>query len=295
MLEKIFPPSFFDIMMHLPIHLVDEVKLSGPVSGWWMFGPERYLGKLKEYVKNRSRPEGSIAEGYLAEEGLIFCSRYLPDGAKKKSKGFNRKSVEVDACDDVSIIFPKVGHPLGRKKRGKKGAFSLDSNTQNLAHRTKDNNPRVDGVNYYGRINDIIEIDYWGSFSVVLFNCEWFQEENDSYGLTRVNFNKLCYEDDPFVLASQVNQVFYVKDAIEDGCYYAMKKLAKDFTNMKDQTEDTYFIESSEYVEDTSVSMLNGNDENSWSREGAPPVILDDLHAIQNQEPNSESDDTGLI
>ncbi|XP_019070242.1 uncharacterized protein [Solanum lycopersicum] len=26
-LEKIFPPSFFDIMTHLPIHLVDEIKL----------------------------------------------------------------------------------------------------------------------------------------------------------------------------------------------------------------------------------------------------------------------------
>lgn len=29
-LERIFPPSFFDIM-HLPIHLATEVKLAGPV------------------------------------------------------------------------------------------------------------------------------------------------------------------------------------------------------------------------------------------------------------------------
>lgn len=29
-LEKIFPPTFFDIMEYLPIHLVDEIKLGGP-------------------------------------------------------------------------------------------------------------------------------------------------------------------------------------------------------------------------------------------------------------------------
>ncbi|XP_038679076.1 uncharacterized protein LOC119980448 isoform X1 [Tripterygium wilfordii] len=31
-LEMIFPPSFFDIMMHLPIHLAHEVRLGGPVQ-----------------------------------------------------------------------------------------------------------------------------------------------------------------------------------------------------------------------------------------------------------------------
>ena len=31
-LEKFFPPTFFDIMVHLPIHLVNEVRLGGPVQ-----------------------------------------------------------------------------------------------------------------------------------------------------------------------------------------------------------------------------------------------------------------------
>ena len=30
-LEMIFPPAFFDIMMHLPIHLAEEARLGGPV------------------------------------------------------------------------------------------------------------------------------------------------------------------------------------------------------------------------------------------------------------------------
>lgn len=40
-LEKIFPPSFFDVMEHLPIHLAEEALLGGPVQYRWMFPFER--------------------------------------------------------------------------------------------------------------------------------------------------------------------------------------------------------------------------------------------------------------
>jgi hypothetical protein len=66
--ECIFPPSFFDIMVHLPIHLANEVRLGGLVQFRWMYYMERYLGDLKSFVRNRSRLEGSIAESYLVKE-----------------------------------------------------------------------------------------------------------------------------------------------------------------------------------------------------------------------------------
>ncbi|KAL3813102.1 hypothetical protein ACJIZ3_014370 [Penstemon smallii] len=40
-LEKIFPPAFFDIMVHLTVHLVTEAKLAGPVHYRWMCAIER--------------------------------------------------------------------------------------------------------------------------------------------------------------------------------------------------------------------------------------------------------------
>lgn len=40
-LEKIFPPSFFDIMEHLPIHLADEALIAGAVIFQWMYPIER--------------------------------------------------------------------------------------------------------------------------------------------------------------------------------------------------------------------------------------------------------------
>lgn len=132
-LERIFVPSFFDIMVHLSIHLVDEVKLGGPVQGRWMYSKERYLGKLKSYVKNRSRPEGSIAEGYLAEECLVFCSRYLHDDFSSKLSRPSRN------CDDTSSpeggLFPDVGRPLGVKKNNRGKRVSLDDNTWTQDHR----------------------------------------------------------------------------------------------------------------------------------------------------------------
>ncbi|XP_076896029.1 uncharacterized protein LOC143548848 [Bidens hawaiensis] len=92
--EKIFVPAFFDIMVHLPIHLVNEVRLGGPVQYRWMFFMERYLCKLKSYVRNKSRPEGSIAEGYLIEECLNFCSRYMQGDNETPNNG-------ADDTDDL--------------------------------------------------------------------------------------------------------------------------------------------------------------------------------------------------
>ncbi|KAL0405699.1 UNVERIFIED_CONTAM: hypothetical protein Slati_3883800 [Sesamum latifolium] len=40
-LEKIFPPSFFDSMKHLPVHLAYEAKVGGPVQYRWMNPFER--------------------------------------------------------------------------------------------------------------------------------------------------------------------------------------------------------------------------------------------------------------
>ena len=43
-LERIFPPTFFDVMVHLAVHLPHEVILGGHVSYRWMYPIERNLG-----------------------------------------------------------------------------------------------------------------------------------------------------------------------------------------------------------------------------------------------------------
>ncbi|XP_019189999.1 PREDICTED: uncharacterized protein LOC109184453 [Ipomoea nil] len=85
-LEQVFLPSFFDVMVHLPVHLANEAKIGGPFQYRWMYPIERMLYELKKLIRNMARPEGSIAEGYIAKECMTLCSRYLKNIKTK----FNR-------------------------------------------------------------------------------------------------------------------------------------------------------------------------------------------------------------
>ncbi|XP_071729257.1 uncharacterized protein [Rutidosis leptorrhynchoides] len=76
-LELIYPPTFFDIMIHLVMHLPEEAIYGGPVYMRWMYPIERYMKKLKNYVRNKAKPEGCIAGGYVADEALTACSMSL--------------------------------------------------------------------------------------------------------------------------------------------------------------------------------------------------------------------------
>lgn len=77
LIEREFPPSFFDPMTHLVVHLVEELYLCGPVHSRWMYPLERYMKYLKSYVRNKARPEGCIAMGNAMEVGLGLCTEYI--------------------------------------------------------------------------------------------------------------------------------------------------------------------------------------------------------------------------
>ncbi|GJW77052.1 hypothetical protein Tco_0138734 [Tanacetum coccineum] len=69
-----------------------EALEGGPIRPRWMFPFERFMKKLKGYVRNKAKPEGSIAKGYVAEEALTFSSYYFWDVTTK----FNRPDRNVD-------------------------------------------------------------------------------------------------------------------------------------------------------------------------------------------------------
>jgi len=88
-LDMFFPPSFFDIMVNLVVHLVREVRLCGPVYLRWMHHVERYMKTLKGFVKNHYRSEASMIERYITEESIEFCSEYM---SKANSIGLSANS-----------------------------------------------------------------------------------------------------------------------------------------------------------------------------------------------------------
>ena len=72
-----FPPVFFDVMVHLCVHIVDGIIDLGPTFLHSMMPLERMNGVIKGFVRNMSHPDGSIAQGYLTKECISFCESYL--------------------------------------------------------------------------------------------------------------------------------------------------------------------------------------------------------------------------
>ena len=103
-LEKIFPPSFFDVMVHLAVHLPKEARLRGPVQYGWMYPIERRLLTLKRSVRNNARPEGSIAEAYIVDECLTFCSRYFDDVETRFNRPCRNPERDDSHIGDVSVF-----------------------------------------------------------------------------------------------------------------------------------------------------------------------------------------------
>jgi len=77
LLEMQLPTSFFDNQIHFISHLVEEVAIGGPISYRWMFPIERYSKTLKGFVKQNSRPKGSMGEGYLVQEAMGVCHNII--------------------------------------------------------------------------------------------------------------------------------------------------------------------------------------------------------------------------
>jgi hypothetical protein len=77
MLEATFPPTFFDLMIHLTAHLAREIWFLGPSYLHQMFPYERYFGFLKSLVHNRSFPEGAMVRGYGTIEAVEWAMGYM--------------------------------------------------------------------------------------------------------------------------------------------------------------------------------------------------------------------------
>lgn len=88
-LEQIFTPLLFDIMIHLPIHWANEVRLGGPVQNRWMYSTEREMGTFISYICNRRYPDCCIAEARVGIDCMNLFSRYMNGAVQTR---FNRRT-----------------------------------------------------------------------------------------------------------------------------------------------------------------------------------------------------------
>ena len=64
-------------MIHTLMHLVDEIAMASVVSTLWMFFLECFMKTLKAFVCQKARLEGSMAEGWLVQESILYISEFL--------------------------------------------------------------------------------------------------------------------------------------------------------------------------------------------------------------------------
>ncbi|XP_026415872.1 uncharacterized protein LOC113311246 [Papaver somniferum] len=88
----------------------------------------------------------------------------------------------------------------------------------NDMHISRDDDVTYGKASYYGVLQEIWELDYCER-KVHLFKCNWVDNKRgvkrDALGYKIVDLTMLGYKNDPFILASQAKQVFYVKDQLD--------------------------------------------------------------------------------
>nr|GFC14397.1 hypothetical protein [Tanacetum cinerariifolium] len=200
-LELIYHPALFDIMIYLVIHLPLEALEGGPIRPRWMYPFERYMKKLKGYVQNKAKPEGSIAEGYVAEEALTFSSHYFRDVTTK----FNHPDRNVDPpLPMCQFQVPEIDTYRSQFK-------SLFPNKD-----MKEEFP-----DWFGsQLQEILEFKYL-LFKFMLFRVKWFDTRNKGRkvkrlvlrnNMTQINTRAESFKDEQYILVTQVKQVFYLED-----------------------------------------------------------------------------------
>ncbi|PKA59075.1 hypothetical protein AXF42_Ash001168 [Apostasia shenzhenica] len=286
-----------------------------------MYPFERFFFFLKEYVSNKAHSESSIAEDYIVEEGITFCSNYL----EVHYATFDMHDNNPSSIDQSNYLFGSVGTGIGKeeiivldeksliqihqfvlrhcdqiesyresfvnveKRKRRRHTHLTPKDVEKLINdtfhewfrdkvtlargpnmiakrfsgyyingfkfrtisRVKDkktqnygvvNTTEIGGVSYFGQLSDIFEIDYFGSFKVVLFKCNLANVtlmgiKRDDLGFTLVNFSRLVHtgeklEHDPFVFSLQVEQVFYVENPKNNNWFIVIRTRPRDLFDM---------------------------------------------------------------
>ncbi|KAL6315961.1 hypothetical protein AAG906_014886 [Vitis piasezkii] len=187
--EKYVPPSFFEIMVHLTMHLVRE-------------------------------PKGCIAECYIVEEGIEFCTEYLS----------NVEAIEIPSTSKIdqkvrASIFGghtmKVEVAIGNEEPVSKTLKWIAHGPSHYVF--KYHGYVINGCHYHTKERDDLRATQNSGVSIVATIMQIVDNKNgirvDDLGFTLVDFNKMAYKSDPFILASQAKQVFYVQDELDPRWY----------------------------------------------------------------------------
>ncbi|XP_060969955.1 uncharacterized protein LOC133037137 [Cannabis sativa] len=299
---------------------------------------------FKELCGNKARPEGSIAEGYVANEAVTFCSMYFK-GCETRFNHLDRNE-DAPSVSRYLSVFNSQSRPLtsgvikpldriGREKEewyilqnSPKIQAYLDEHLEKIRHeypngnhdvlhrqtfrpwfhkkqhfyegcvvngvrfiaskrdqkrKTQNSGVTVAGTeefNYYGTLKDVITISYTGAYTVTLFECKWYntnplrKKTITENNITSINIRGFWYQDEPYILANQAKQVFYLEDPLRGRDWKVVEDISHrqiwDINDNEDETDVNVVSDSnsSNFVltVDLGELILQSNE---------PPVIVE--------------------
>ncbi|XP_060968728.1 uncharacterized protein LOC133036227 [Cannabis sativa] len=146
------------------------------------------------------------------------------------------------AKHEVYIVRGKRFHTKSRDdaREVQNSGIRIVSETMHFAS-AKDRNPILGTMTYYGVIEEIWELNYF-VFRIPLFKCSWVDNnvrvKNDELGFTLVDLSKRGSKNDPFIMASQAVQIFYISDPANDKLSIVLSTLERRFLENEEDEEN---------------------------------------------------------
>jgi hypothetical protein len=139
-----------------------------------------------------------------------------------------------------------------------------------------------DDATYYGQLTRITEVQYYDGSRYVLFKCDWANiasgmgYKTDEFGYSLVNFSSLIHigeriTDDPFVLSSQVSQVYYVANERNPNWVVVVKTKPRDVYDVGEG-----------HVDENDVDDYNDNELSNLNIGGILEDVIDNLECDRN-------------
>nr|GEV86446.1 hypothetical protein [Tanacetum cinerariifolium] len=281
-LEKILPPGFFNHMEHLLVHLSYEARVDGPEQYRWMYPFERYLYHLKKKVKNKARVESS--EAYIMEEISNFYTHYFESHVETISRRVGRNDdggnlnpnrkfeaelkVKMPNVTFVQLI-RAIEERFGRWIRD----YVLNPLNSNLFwSETSNTDLGIVGEDgdYYGQLNDVIELEYMNCSKVVLFKLCRMKARSTIVALTQQIDS--AYQEDGAALPFLVTKNDEVEKLHDDEGDMELVEVQHLQDHESEEVED--LIEEEELDEEEELEYEYGSDEDNEAKEKDESVIF---------------------
>ena len=125
---------------------------------------------------------------------------------------------------------------------------------------SQDDQMHLGDVEYYGKLVDIIVLNYNSEFTIPLFKCDWADTRGqrgkrvDNLGITSVNFSRLIHtgaspDDEPYIIADQAQQAYYVPDPKHREWHMVIHVKPRDMYDMGDDEGFDAALETTQLVE----------------------------------------------